>query len=278
MPVFSASSAHRTARLGALMALTLLGAAACNSDVDDIDVPDLDPPERGPVGVYTGRTTFQSSPDAVDTTALVDSTGRIVLLADDRSFLVSGLYETAGRGITSAVRFHLPPGLDAPPELEPGEEPPDTTRIGDLVGSFGPSSDLTATYLREDGEAGAVNLTWRAQTRLGSRLERLEGTWAEPDTFGDNLTRLTFDEQGMFSGVDRDDCLYTNGEVSIIDFDNNLYRVEFSRNCPNQQRPESFVGLATRLETEVGGRVTLELVIGAANTVRAVLLRMIPAP
>lgn len=272
-------STFRPRRRWGWLLLPLLLAAGCNSDVDDIDVPVLEPPERGPIGIYTGRTTFQSSPDLqVDTTALVDGTGRVLLLADDRSFLVSGLYETAGRGITAAVRFHLPPGLDAPQRLEAGEEPPDTTRIADLVGSFGAQVDLTATYLREDGEAGAVNLTWRAQTRLGSRLERLEGDWAAPDSFGDNLTQLSFDDQGRFSGFDRDNCLYTNGRASILDSDYNLYRVQFTRNCPHQTLPESFVGLGSRLETEVGGRVTLELVIGAAALERAVILRLIPAP
>ncbi|WP_420467926.1 hypothetical protein [Panacagrimonas sp.] len=254
--------------------------AGCNSNIDDIGVPDLEEPELSPVGVYTGRTTFQTTPDEVPTTALLDSTGRIFLIADDNRYLAAGLYETAGRGITAPIRFHLLSGV--PPPLDPEEEP-DTTRIADLVGTFAPLSDLTSIYLREDGEAGAVNLTWSSQTRLGSRLERLDGDWAEPDAFGDNLTLFSFDETGMFTGFDRNECLYTSGRASLIDSEFNIYRVQFTRACPpepgeQQQPPETFVGLMTRLERVVGGRDTLQLLIAASNTDSALIFRLIPAP
>ncbi|MGQ0619707.1 MAG: hypothetical protein ACT4QA_07270 [Panacagrimonas sp.] len=249
------------------LVLTLL-LAGCNSQVDSFDVPDVRTPIVSPTGVFFGRTTFQSNPLEIETTALIDVNNRLLLIADDNSFLVSGLYETTGRGFTAQARFHTDVG-DEGSLIEPV--------AADFVGTFEPEAELTGTYIRADGEAGSTNLSYQLQTLRGSRLPNLEGDWVEPDPFGDNLTAFSFTGDGSFFGMDRNDCNYINARASLIDTRFNVYRVQFNRSCVGDLVAQPFSGLLTQLETVVGGRTTLQLVIGASNSEDAVIFRLIPA-
>lgn len=244
----------------------LLG--GCNSQVDSFEVPDVRTPVVSPAGVFFGRTTFQSSPREIDTTALIDVNNRLMLIADDSSFLATGLYETTGRGFTAQARFHT---------FRRGDTSTTDPIAADFVGTYEPEEELTGTYIRADGEAGSINLTYQFQTLRGSKLTNLEGDWVEPDPFGDNLTLFSFDGGGGFFGTDRNGCNYINARVNLIDTRFNVYRVQFNRSCVGDLVATPFSGLLTQLETVVGGRTTLQLVIGASNRADAVIFRLIPA-
>jgi len=243
--------------------------AGCTSQVDDIQVPDLTSPSAElPVGVFVGRTTFQSAPTEVVGTALIEPNGRMIVVGDAGEFLASGMYQTVGSGINAKLRFHLPNlrGADGQP-LKP-------VAAGDLIGSFLPQDSFTGTFVRDDGDAGSMNFVYDVQSETPADLTLLVGTWAMPDAFGDSLVSFTFVNGGGFSGLDANGCRYINAEAFVIDPRYNLYRLNFSRSCVGDVNAAIFTGLMTVVERSGGGRTFKRMILTGSNGTAAVSFQL----
>lgn len=241
--------------------------AGCTSQVDDIQVPDLTSPAALPVGVFVGRTTFQSAPTEVVGTAMIEPNGRIIVIGDNSEFLASGTYGTVGSGINAKLRFHLPNlrGADGQP-LTP-------VAAGDLIGTYLPQDSFTGTFVRDDGDAGSMNFVYDVQSQTPADLSRLVGTWATPDAFGDSTVSFTFVNGGGFSGV-TPNCRYVNAEALVIDRRYNLYRVNFSRNCIGDITDTLFTGLMTVVTRSGGGRSFERMILTGSNGTAAVSFQL----
>ena len=241
--------------------------AGCTSQVDDIDVPDLSSPAATPVGVFVGRTTFQSSTTEVAGTALIAPGGRIIVIGDQAEFLASGTYETVGSGINAKLRFHLPNlrGADGQALTPPS--------AGDLIGSYLAQDSFTGTFVRDDGEAGSMNFVYDVQSETPADLTRLVGTWASPDAFGDSSVSFTFVNGGGFSGV-TPNCRYVNAEALVIDRRYNLYRVNVSRNCIGDVADTVFTGLMTVVTRSGAGRSFERMILTGSNGTAAVSFQL----
>lgn len=241
--------------------------AGCTSQVDDIEVPDLTSPEASPVGVFVGRTTFQSSTTEVAGTALIEPNGRMIVIGDQAEFLASGMYETVSSGINAKLRFHLPNlrGADGQP-LTPAT-------AGDLIGSYLAQDSFTGTFVRNDGEAGSMNFVYDVQSETPADLSRLVGTWATTDAFGDSTVSFSFVNGGGFSGV-TPNCRYVNAEAIVIDRRYNLYRVNFARNCIGDITDTVFTGLMTVVTRSGAGRSFERMILTGSNGTAAVSFQL----
>lgn len=258
---------NRSALLFPLLA-ALATVAGCTSQVDDIEVPDVTSPAALPVGVFVGRTTFQSTPAEVVGTALIEPGGRMMVIGDQAEFLASGLYSTVGRGINAQLRFHLPNLRD-----EDGQ-PLTPSSTGDFIGSYLPQDSFTGTYVRNDGEAGSMNFVYDVQTETPADLTTLVGTWSNSDAFGDASVSFTFVNGGGFSGLDAAGCRYTDAEARIIQSRYNLYRVQFSRTCVGEPMATIFTGLMTVVTRSSAGRSSEQMILTGSNGTAAVSFQL----
>ena len=243
--------------------------AGCTSQVDDIQVPDLtSPADQLPVGVFVGRTTFQSTPAEVAGTALIEPGGRMTVIGDQGEFLASGLYQTVGSGINAQLRFHLPNLRDA------AGQPLTPPTTGDFIGTFMAQDSFTGTYVRNDGEAGSMNFVYDVQSATPADLTTLVGTWATPDAFGDSVVSFTFVNGGGFSGLDANGCRYINAEATVIDPRYNLYRLSFSRSCVGDVNAVVYTGLMTVVTRSGAGRTFRQMIFTGSNSMAAVSFRL----
>lgn len=251
-----------------LFAATIAG---CTSQVDDIEVPDLTSPAALPIGIFVGRTSFQSSTDSVVSTALIEPTGRMVVVGDEAEYLASGLYSTAGRGINAQLRFHVPNLRDE----DGGPVTPAST--ADFIGSYMPQIDFTGTFVRNDGDAGSMNFVYDEQTEVVPDLRTLVGTWSNADVFGDASVSFTFVNGGGFSGLDAAGCRYTDAEAQIIESRYNLYRVRFSRTCTGEPLATLFTGLMTVVSRSEAGATRNVMILTGSNSTVAVSFQLVEA-
>lgn len=254
-----------------LFPLLAATAGGCTSQVDDIETPDLTSPAALPIGIFVGRTTFQSSPVTVISTALVEPNGRMVVVGDRAEYLASGIYSTAGRGFNAQLRFHLP-------NLRNESGAPLTApSSADFIGTYNPQVDFTGTFVRSDGENGSMNFIYDPQTEVVPDLRTLVGTWSNADAFGDSSISFTFVNGGGFSGLDSAGCRYTDAEAQIINGRYNLYRVQFSRACIGEPAPTLFAGLMTVVSRTEAGRTTNQMILTGSNSTAAVSFQLTEA-
>ncbi|MBA4286593.1 MAG: hypothetical protein C0434_13790 [Xanthomonadaceae bacterium] len=254
-----------------LFPLFAIAATGCTSQVDDIETPDLTSPAALPIGIFVGRTSFQSSPDTVVSTALIEPNGRIVVVGDQAEYLASGLYSTAGRGINAQVRFHVPNLRD-----EDGA-PVAPASNADFIGTYTPQVDFTGTFVRSDGDAGSMNFVYDEQTEVRPDLRTLVGTWSNADAFGDASVSFTFVNGGGFSGLDAAGCRFTDAEAQIIESRYNLYRVRFSRTCIGEPAATLFTGLMTVVSRTVAGQTGNQMILTGSNSTAAVSFQLTEA-
>lgn len=93
---------------------------------------------------------------------------------------------------------------------------------GNMSGTISERNRISGSYTVSTGERGSLNLFYNSIYDRDSSLSLLAGTWidADQDTF-------TVGAQGEIFGQDSLGCVYT-GQVSIINPDNNAYRVQLN--------------------------------------------------
>lgn len=250
-----------------LPCLFLLG--ACSSQIDTIPEPVVRNTVVTPGGIYFGSISSQSSGDDVAAVALVDNEQRAVLYTEDGTTLISGVYTTAGSGISLQARVFNLGDVKAP-----------TLTLG-FEGTFDPAQAVLGSYTRQDGESGAMDFLYQDDAyEKRSATVLLAGTWVDEDPFGASTLSFSINNDGGITGGSMaTNCNY-NGTLTVIDLRYNIYRARITESCTalpgetGSTPPQSMSGLATLLPASANGARPAELILAFSSSARGRLFRL----
>ncbi|WP_028081471.1 hypothetical protein [Solimonas soli] len=255
----------------------LMVLAACSSQNDSIDTPDVRPVSVAPAGIYEGTWTAAGGAQTAVTAFLGkgENTEKMMVFDADGARIASGVYTTveAARSISWTARVFEPVTTT---DEDSGTQTT-TTGVTTLTGqgAYAEEDSVQLSFTRSTGGTGTLALSYDADAyETRSDVSLIQGDWGVLDAYGTATTRLSVDAGGGFSGSNADGCTY-NGKFVVIAQQYNLYRVTLTTSCPGSSTSVITDGLASLLPA-AAGESSPTLVAVANSDKAATLLRLEP--
>ena len=185
--------------------------------------PEPPPPEATPGGVWQGTSSL-----GIGIVGLVSESGDFHFMQEDGLQLV-GTLTTSGDGLSANFVGYVPFGK----KFKDGS----TTGVGSLSGSFAGrssiSADISFTTSRGTASESTLELSYNPIYERDSSRAAVAGNYLDTER---NVVINVSDDGEFFSQDPRSHCI-TNGTVSVIDPEFNLYRVEYEfSNCEGHNK------------------------------------------